>query len=521
MGMSVLAFGMAAAALALALVAGVAAARLSARLAEERRRVARSADRLARLARQPAEGAPTLDGAVEAVEAMLSNVDRRLDNRHILTGLPTREPLLKLIEEDAEAVQAGGLLGTIAMLDFERLTAFDAGLAERTVVTLVERVLRMVAGRRMVAQVDRSRLAIWFGSDIAPEAARAELDAIGYALGGPIHDGDREILPEVRIGAARYPEDAATPQLLLTRAIAALSTDLGGEAKGEGIDPVAVARERYALEQDLRHAIARGQLELVFQPLIDAARTRVCGAEALLRWHHPERGTVPPSRFVPVMESAGLAEAIGLWTLNTAARTAHAWAAQGLEGCRVAVNVSGHQLHHAAFSMLVGRTLARHGLSPDALEVELTETVAAGDPERVGRIFEALRALGVRIAIDDFGTGFSSFSVLRQLRFDKIKIDREFVTAVDRRQDSQAICQSMIALGRGLGIRVLAEGVESRGEYEWLRAHGCDHFQGFYFSRPLTADALAAFAGDADTIARLVATDPRAQQRRIGERLRA
>ena len=151
------------------------------------------------------------------------------------------------------------------------------------------------------------------------------------------------------------------------------------------------------------------------------------------------------------------------------------------------------------------RTLARHSLGPDALEVELTETVAAGDGERTAALFRHLRTLGVAIAIDDFGTGYSSFSALRQLAFDKLKIDREFVTDVDSRRDSQAICQSVIALGRGLGIRVLAEGVERAAEYAWLRAHGCVHFQGYYFAQPLAEDAFRAFVADRDGLDRLLA----------------
>ena len=498
---------------------------LARRLRAERDHAARLADRLDALPTSANDAAPgagldRLGAAFDRVAAQVAAVDHRLGNRHVLTGLPTREPLLAAIAGDAAAAETGGLLGTVALLDVERLAAFDAALAERFVVTLVERVMRMVAGRRMVAQVDRARLAIWFGAGLTPDAARAELDAIGYALGGAVVDGEREILPEIRIGSARFPHDGATPQALLTRAIAALTLDAATVADAAS-DPVAIARDRYAVEQDLRQAVARGELELRFQPLIDAAGPRVCGAEALLRWLHPTRGMVPPTRFIPIMEAAGLAEEIGLWTLNAAVREARGWQQAGFEGLRVAVNVSGHQLDRDGFSLLVGRTLARHALAPDKLEVELTETVAAGDVARAARIFDALRLLGVRIAIDDFGTGFSSLSTLRHLRFDKLKIDREFVTDVDTRRDSQAICQSIIALARGLGIRVLAEGVERVEEYEWLLAHGCSHFQGYYFSVPLTAEGFAAFVRDRAGLRRLVAAGPDAQRRRLVERLRA
>ena len=496
-------------------------------LVRERRIVARAADRLDRMPSIEAEGEHgrgalgRLAVAVTRVETTLASVDHRLDHRHVLTGLPTREPLLELIATDVARPAAGGLLGAVSLPDFDRLAAFDPALAERVVRTLAERMVRMMAGQRMIAHVDRSHFAIWFGPDVDPATARAELDAIGYALGNPVQDGGRDILPEVRIGAAHYPSEAGTPPALLARALAmvALGAEVASPACAQ--DPIAAARDRYALEQDLRQAVSRGELELVYQPLIDAAAARVSGAEALLRWHHPERGSIPPAHFIPVMEAAGLAERIGLWTLDAAAREARGWQAQGLDGLTVAVNVSGHQLNHDAFSLLVGRTLARQDLAAERLEVELTETVAASDPTRAARIFDALRALGVRIAIDDFGTGFSSFSTLRSLRFDKIKIDREFVTEVEARYDSQAICQSIIALARGLGIRVLAEGVERPEEYQWLRAHGCAHFQGYYFARPLSAAAFVGFVRDTQTLRRLTAIGPEAQRWRIDEELRA
>jgi Amt family ammonium transporter len=221
------------------------------------------------------------------------------------------------------------------------------------------------------------------------------------------------------------------------------------------------------------------------------------------------------------MEAGGMAHPVGMWILNVACREARRWQAEGLAGLRVAVNVSGHQLQRDDLPALVERALARHSLGPDALEMELTESVAMGDGDHAARLFQQLRAMGVRIAIDDFGTGYSSFSTLRTLAFDKIKIDREFVTNVDARRDSQAICQSIIALGRGLGIRVLAEGVECRAEYEWLRRHGCTHFQGYYFAPPLDGAAFVAFARDGEGLARLLAIDGAAINDRTTKRLTA
>ena len=441
------------------------------------------------------------------------SADARGAQRHQKTGLATREPLLAAMRTDLASGMIGGMLGIIEFVDFDRLNGFDCDLADRTLTTISDRVKRMIGPRRPVGQVDRARVAIWFGAGNDGDAARAELDAIRYALADSIDHEGRTIIPELRTGSAVHASVGDTPELLLTRAIASLAT--GGVTFGERApDPEAQARRAFTLEQDLRQAIARGQLELVYQPLIDGVHQRLCGAEALMRWHHPEFGAVPPTEFIPIAEQAGLAQEIGMWAMNAACREARGW-----RDLYVAVNLSAQQLVGDDLPKMIERTLARHRLSPARLEIELTETVAADDVAHVRAMFERLHAIGVRIAIDDFGTGYSSLSYLRTLAFDKIKIDREFVTEIDTRTDSQAICQSLIALGRGLGIRVLAEGVERREEYEWLRRHGCTLFQGFLFARPLSAAEFAAFARDTAAVTRATAVSPAALQSHVIERL--
>jgi EAL domain-containing protein (putative c-di-GMP-specific phosphodiesterase class I)/GGDEF domain-containing protein len=468
------------------------------------------------------DGIDRLEGNVAQIEAVLCSFEHRLAQRHPISGLPTREPLFARIESDIAVGVERGLLGVVGFVDFERLVAFDPGLADRAFATVIERALRMLGTLPMVAQVDRSRLAIWFGAGCDIDQAEVQLDALGYALGDAIGDGDRELLPEIRVGTAFCPQAAVTPERLLARAIAALAQTAATAAQPEG-DPVEAARERYALEQDLRRAVSRAEFELQYQPLIDAAAGRVCGAEALLRWQHPVQGPIPPSRFVPIMESAGLADEVGLWTLNAACREARGWQRQdlghGAASLRIAVNVSGRQLARPDMRALIERTLARHSLAPAVLEIELTETVATGDVESAAALFAELRTLGIAIAIDDFGTGYSSFSALRSLVFDKIKIDREFVTSVDSRTDSQAICRSIIALGQGLGIRVLAEGVERHEEYAWLRGAGCTHFQGYYFAAPLEPAAFVDFVRDVPRLTALLSLSPIEQP--LPERLRA
>ncbi len=437
-------------------------------------------------------------------EALLRRIGELADLRgraaqiHGVTGLPTREPLIARIRQDK-----AGTLAIFALADVNRLSAFDPDLGDEVLRLLAHRIVGMIGARRLVAQVDRSHVAVWI--DAPPAAATGEIEALAYAMGDRVSAGGRDIVPVIGVRHAVLKAGGEAPEMALTRTLAAFSAPVGA-ADAEPIDVQAIARERYRMEQDLRHAVQRGELRLDFQPLVDADTARVVGAEALIRWRHPTRGLVSPGQFVPVMEASGLAPEIGTWALNTAIRHAAAWRREGLGRLRIAVNVSGRQLEAHDLDRLVARTLARHNIGPDAVEIELTESVALGDGASGRATFDALRAMGVRVAIDDFGTGDSSFSTLRTLAFDKIKIDREFVSHVEASRERQAICQSILALGRGLGIRVLAEGVERAEEVAWLHRHGCRHFQGYFFAAPLDPASFAAFVRDSDALSARLAS---------------
>lgn len=475
------------------------------------------ADRLASLVDDSGTGTPEqrIARCTAALEARSQGLDQRWGQIHRVTGLATREPLLAQVEDDGE-----GMMGVIAFVDFDRVCAFDPAMGDRMLRELAIRVRRMVGQDRLLAHVDRAHFAIWFGPSVTEEDVRGELSAICYALGAPIHEGTRDFVPETRAQHGAYMKSAQPSQALLAQLIAACST--GGTASphsGIGDTTAAIVRDHYTIEQDLRGAIQSGELEMRYQPQIDAGTGRLSGAEALLRWNHPSRGMVAPGLFIPIVEAAGMADEFGMWALNSACREASRWLAGRLGDLRMAVNVSSHQLDRPDMLKLIERTLARHRLPPRMLDIELTESAATQDIARAGELFDALRSRGIEIAIDDFGTGFSSLTALRSLSFDKIKIDREFVTAVHERRDSQAICQSVIALGRGLGIRVLAEGVEEFEEYAWLRQHGCTEFQGFYFSRPLTGEEFHAYARDPAHIDTLLDLGPRGIQSIISQRI--
>jgi EAL domain-containing protein (putative c-di-GMP-specific phosphodiesterase class I)/GGDEF domain-containing protein len=471
------------------------------------------ADRMDRLAALATKGSPAarLDEAITWLEHNAAEDDRRWLHRHPATGMPTREPLIWQMRTDGS-----GVLGIIRFLDFDRLCAFDPAMGDQLLICVAERLRAMLPRERLLYHVDRAHIAIWFGPTSSQLSASAELGAIEYALGEPVKIATDSLSLKISTSLSQF--DGVEPAMALTRTVAKLSiTPIATSSAGAGPAAGSEERETFAFEQDLRQAMSRGELRLCYQPLIDAVGSQVFGAEALMRWNNPVRGAVPPAMFVPVMEAIGLANETGLWALNAAAREASSWRRKGLGDLRIAVNVSGHQLKRDDIAVLIDRTLRRHALPPELLEIELTESVAVVDCERASHLITAIRKLGVAIAIDDFGTGFSSLSSLRKLTFDKIKIDREFVTEVDHRKDSQAICQSIIALARGLGIRVLAEGVERREEYEWLKRHGCDRFQGYYFSPPLEAAEFIAFARDAGALTNKLAVDPTSMQRHLSK----
>jgi len=455
---------------------------------------------------RPFEVADDMETIVRGVAYLRQGMDslqHRWIWRHPLTGLPVRETLIIAIADDLKRGAQPALVGAIRFADYYRLTAFDPATADAALKLFSERLAASLGRTRPVAQVDRDSFAIWFrGTD--PGAAAIELQALCYTLGAEIAAGDLTIVPEIEVGTALYPGDAGDPAALINHALASFAKPgaAGGAVPAPG-KSAHVARERFALEQDLRHAIAREQLEMVFQPIVDLSRGAVVGAEALLRWRHPEAGMISPARFIPILEDADLIDEIGRWTLNAACREMRRWQRRGLTGLKVAVNLSARQLRDPSLKQTIQRTLARHKVRPQALELELTETAATEDSERTFALFGELRALGISLAIDDFGSGYSSLSYLKNLPFDKLKIDREFVVEIHRRRDSQAICRSLVELTRGLGLEILAEGVESGEEVETLRLLGCRLFQGFFFSEPLDSDQFIDLALDPEWRKRL------------------
>jgi EAL domain-containing protein (putative c-di-GMP-specific phosphodiesterase class I) len=258
----------------------------------------------------------------------------------------------------------------------------------------------------------------------------------------------------------------------------------------------AYAEERLQLDKDLHMALESAQFSLVYQPQMEIDTGRVTGLEALIRWHHPERGFIPPVKFIPVAESNGLILAIGKWVLQTACAQARLWQDDGLLAVPVAVNVSAIQFREEGFCGIVRDVLLQTGLSSQYLELELTESLLLSNADVMLSVLQELQEMGVRLAIDDFGTGYSSLSYLKQFPVGKLKIDRSFIRDIAVDSNDTAITTAIISMAKSLHLKVIAEGVETETQMSFLRGQHCDEIQGYYFSKPISAAETASFLSD-------------------------
>jgi len=314
------------------------------------------------------------------------------------------------------------------------------------------------------------------------------------AIGEPFNLQGHGFQVSGSIGIAQFPDDGDDATTLLRHADTAMY-----QAKAQGKNNVQFytaewaeqAARLFAIENDLRHAIERGELQLHYQPKVSISSGEIVGAEALLRWRHPQRGLVPPTEFIPVAEDRGLIIGIGRWVVQAACAQLRSWRDAGLRTPCVAVNLSVRQLASDSLVEDFGEALTVHGLSPLDLEIEITESALMADPDRANRILHCFHDMGMRISIDDFGTGYSSLAYLKRFPASTVKIDRSFVSGLPGDRDDLAITQAVIAMAHTLGLSVVAEGVETRPQLGMLRELGCDEAQGYLFGRPVPAEQFA------------------------------
>ena len=421
--------------------------------------------------------------------------------RDAITGLMTRAEFELALEEAAQAADHQGASLVLLYVGLDDFRPLNDGYGHRVGDAVLLQVAQRL-GRGSVLPLALSRLGgdefallLPGGADDASTAARNAL----LALQRPFSVDGQEMQIGASVGIALYPDHGSRPRLLGHAALAMRSVKQVGGGGHAFYDPTLAVdqREQAELLQALRHAVERGQLQLVYQPKVDAQSLQITAAEALLRWQHPQRGTISPTVFIPLAERHGLICSIGRWVFEEACRQAAAWREQGLR-MRVAVNVSGHQLREDGLLDHLTATLRAHGIPPGRLTVEITESVAMEDTAHTRAAFDRLREAGLHVSIDDFGTGHSSLGTLRRLPAAELKIDRAFVVDLGQSERARSIVKAVVQMARTLELRVVAEGVETEAQRDVLVALGCDELQGFLFAKPMSATALALWAADDD-----------------------
>jgi diguanylate cyclase (GGDEF)-like protein/PAS domain S-box-containing protein len=406
-----------------------------------------------------------------------------------LTGLPNRVLLNERLEHALTRAKRGDIVAT-HILDLDHFKHVNDTLGhpagDKLLEAVADRLRALVRGTDTIARMGGDEFAVVQVAISQPADATSLAHRIISAVSEPYDIDGHQVVIGASIGIAVGPGDGVSPDQIIRNADLALY-----RAKGDGRSTLrffepemdAQMQERRALECDLRKALPAGEFELYYQPVVDLKSNEISGFEALMRWHHPERGMVAPGAFIPLAEEIGLIVPLGEWAIRQACATAAQWP----ENLRIAVNLSPAQFRSPGLLQAIVGALAAAGMSASRLELEITETILLQESEATLTLLYRLRELGVRIAMDDFGTGYSSLSYLQSFPFDKIKIDRSFVRDIAESPGSLNIVRAVAALANGLGMVATAEGVETQEQLDTIKSEGCTEMQGFLFSRPLPA----------------------------------
>ena len=420
---------------------------------------------------------------------------KHMAHHDALTGLANRVLFHDRLRQAMSEAEASGRAVAVLCLDLDRFKEVNDTLGhpagDKLLRAVAQRLLTAVRAEDTVARLSGDEFAIVQPGPTTPESTAALGQRLLELFHKPFELGAEVFRSGVSIGAALFPHDASTADDLLKAADIAL---YHAKSEGRGIyhrfqaEMNATLEARRGFEQDLRRALENNEFELHYQPLVDLNTKSVLGCEALIRWRHPVRGMVQPLEFISIAESTGLIVGIGEWVLRTACAEAARWPAP----TKIAVNLSPVQFAKPGLVQAVADALAAADLDPTRLELEITESMMLGNTEPVLRALGDMKKLGIQISMDDFGTGYSSLSYLRQFPFDKIKVDRSFVTDLGASTESVAIVRAVVGLATGLGMTTLAEGVETVEQLDRLIAEGCTQAQGYYFSRPRPAAEIRA-----------------------------
>jgi diguanylate cyclase (GGDEF)-like protein/PAS domain S-box-containing protein len=426
---------------------------------------------------------------------------RYLAQHDVLTGLPNRTMFTAdLVSAIASAKKLQQHLALL-FIDLDHFKNINDSLGHHygdlLLKATAERLKSRLKASDSICRQGGDEFILILQDIITPDEVAHIAERLISVLSTPIQLNEHEVTVSASIGIALYPEDGDNEETLVKNADAAMY-----HAKQSGRDQYRFfvkslndsVHERLTIENGLRKALERNEFELYYQPQINLVSGKMTGVEALIRWHHPEFGMVPPSRFIPVAEDSGMIIPIGDWVLKEACRQAAAWHQNGLEEIMMAVNLSAVQFRRGDMVKSIYAALETSGLDPAYLELELTESILIQDTEKVLATVQQLKALGVKLAIDDFGTGYSSLSYLKRFNVDKLKIDQSFIRNMVNDPSDAAIVHAIIQMASSLKLRTIAEGVEDQSMLAPLRLHHCDEAQGYYFARPMPADELMRYA---------------------------
>jgi len=413
-----------------------------------------------------------------------------------LTGLPNRANLRGRLEQSLASALRESKQVAVMFLDLDRFKAINDSLGH----AVGDELLVEVASRLKHAVRESDTVARLGGDEFVVVLTDADVGGAAHVAGKILETieqsftvSGKELYTSSSIGICLYPDDGGNAEELMRHADSAMyfaKSQGRGNCQFYTSDMNRRAVDRVELETELRDAIHKQQLLLHYQPQVDTVSGRICGVEALVRWNHPKRGMVSPASFIPIAEETGLINSLGTWVLNEACRELQRWHESGVRGVRMAVNLSARQLRQSNLLDIITRALLEQHLIGEDLELELTESVVMQDPEMAIGVFKDLRSMGIHLAIDDFGTGYSSLSYLKLLPINRLKLDRSFVKDIEHDPNDAAISAATIALAHNLGLQVIAEGVETVKQQEFLREKQCDQLQGFALGKPMPGEAM-------------------------------
>ncbi|HKL48490.1 MAG TPA: bifunctional diguanylate cyclase/phosphodiesterase, partial [Desulfuromonadales bacterium] len=428
--------------------------------------------------------------------------DRHLAYFDSLTDLPNRTLFLdRLKQAQARAKREGNILGLL-ILDLDRFKgindSFNHAIGDRLLKAVARRLKKTIRQTDTIARLGSDEFAIMLTTLNTESQISAVTRKLQASLRNPFQINNRDVFVSASIGIGIAPTDGTDSDTLLKHAGMALKT-AKSRSPGSFIffssEMNRYATENSHLETHMRHGLAHDEFSLVYQPQVDHVSNKVIGVEALLRWNHPEKGSIPPSRFIPLAEETGFIQPLGEWVLREACRQNRAWQEAGHDPLPVSVNISGVQIKNPDLIPLIDNILTETGLETRFLELELTESVLMEDTEASIATLDALKSRGIRLAIDDFGTGYSSLSYLKRLPIDRIKIDQTFVNDITCAQNQAPIVEAIIAMARSLQLGIIAEGVETQIQLDFLKKRKCREMQGFYFGKPICAERFAGYLG--------------------------